>query len=94
MTQYIVLKDFLTLLKGDIISIHTFGIDSFSFYVENRYKDVKEYTLFKDRKVDSPKFIWKQVLQEPFTAMEFKVPLCPVNKDLEFCNLYSHFPHP
>lgn len=89
MKKYIVLKDFATLYKGDIINVYTFGHNEFSFYVENRLVEYKECVLFKDRVKDSPKYIWKQKLQQPFNVMTFIAPSCPVNKDVEFSNLYS-----
>ena len=88
--QYKVLKDFLTLQKGDIIEISFFGNDNLSFnVVSGRFLDVKEYIKFPNPPINGKKYIWLKKEQQPFEALTFKVPNVPKDLSQEFKDLYS-----
>lgn len=89
MNKYKVIKNWMTLVENDIISIYKFDYNKFEFEVTNRMIDYREYIKFKDRTKDSPDYVWRQKERERFTVMTFTAPDCPANKDKDLCNLYS-----
>lgn len=90
--MYKVLKDFLTLQKGDIIETTFFGNNNLSFYVvSGRFLDIKEYIKFPNPPTNGKKYIWIKKEQQPFEALTFKVPNVPKNLNEEFRDLYSQY---
>lgn len=90
--MYKVLKDFLSLQKGDIIEISFFGTDSFSFNVVNgRFLDVKEYIKFPNPPINDKRYTWVKQEQQPFEALYFKVPQVPKDLSQEYTDLYTQF---